>query len=233
MRCILRNWNLTSKMSSRPPVPSFDGSASGSGSSSGSTDAPLDSRQERERQIALMTASLSAVPQYTQYRPPPAPAPCEEDLPVSFGSSRARAAQPKQQQQQEEEEEDGDEYGEQEQTERGGLMDDDEDDESSDDEMGPRPAPSSSSSSSVAKEAPLDPIAAFTAAFKVPVSHSTDLHGFSKAVCALSLEPQGNRLAAGGHDGQAKIFDFGGMDARGIAFRSFVPESGHSVAAIG
>ena len=75
-------------------------------------------------------------------------------------------------------------------------------------------------------------VTSFAQAHKVPVSHQTDLCGFGKAVTCVSVEPSGNRLAGGSQDFSLKLFDFGGMDSRGAAFRSVVPESGHVVVAL-
>lgn len=199
-----------------------------------------------------MTASLSTLPQYTQYKPPQRD---DSELPMSFGGGSSRGKGPPQQQHAADEQQNDDDYDDDDDEragahgrgEKGGDVDEDEDeDEDSDDEMGPKPATSSSSSSfsssssSSSFVAPKDepgtdeedPIAAFTLRHKVPVSHSVDLAGFAKAVSCLSLEPQGNRLCAGSHDGNARLYDFAGMDTRGLAFKAFVPEAGHPVAAL-
>lgn len=67
---------------------------------------------------------------------------------------------------------------------------------------------------------------------KIPISHQVDLRGHEKAIMSFSIEPSGNRVVTGSLDYQAKMYDFGGMDQRHRAFRSFEPVSGHPVVGI-
>lgn len=105
--------------------------------------------------------------------------------------------------------------------------DDDENDGSSEEEGGKLLA-----QSTAALDSSTDLIDAFAQLHKIPVSHQVDLSGFSKAVTCLAGEPSGNRIMAGSSDFNVKLFDFGGMDSRHNAFRTFVPEAGHPVAAL-
>lgn len=73
---------------------------------------------------------------------------------------------------------------------------------------------------------------AFALSRKIPVSHSVDLGKHSKAVSCFSTDPSGNRVVTGSLDYNIKIFDFGGMDTRHVAFKSFEGLSGHIVSSV-
>lgn len=114
-----------------------------------------------------------------------------------------------------------------------GVEDQDEDEESSDDEMGPRPA----SSTGVEEEegqGESEPASEEDAALRqqIPISHEVGLRGHHKSVTALAMDPAGSRVAVGAKDYLVLLYDFGGMDRTGKAFREVEPEEGNPVVAL-
>lgn len=111
-------------------------------------------------------------------------------------------------------------------------VEEDEDEESSDDEMGPRPA----SSTGVEEEGQgeSEPASEEDAALRhqIPISHEVGLRGHHKSVTALAMDPAGSRVAVGAKDYLVLLYDFGGMDRTGKAFREVEPEEGNPVVAL-
>lgn len=56
-----------------------------------------------------------------------------------------------------------------------------------------------------------------------PATHEIILKDHTKVVSALALDPSGARVLSGSHDYDAKLWDFGGMDARCKPFKSWEP----------
>ena len=52
-----------------------------------------------------------------------------------------------------------------------------------------------------------------------------------QTVSALSLDPSGTRVISGSYDYDAKLWDFGGMNAEFKPFRSWEVKEGHQVRA--
>jgi hypothetical protein len=96
-------------------------------------------------------------------------------------------------------------------------------------------------------------IDAFAVEHKIPISHQVlivhdgrcfflliilcyhvqvSLRGHTKAVTCISIEPAGNRVVTGSLDYMVKIYDFGGMDNRHLAFRSAEADEGHPIKSI-
>jgi hypothetical protein len=55
---------------------------------------------------------------------------------------------------------------------------------------------------------------------RTPITHE---------ISALSVDPSGSRIATGGYDYDAKLWDFGGMDARLKPFKSWEPNGNYLV----
>ena len=66
----------------------------------------------------------------------------------------------------------------------------------------------------------------------IPISHSVELIGHTKACVAISFEPSGSRVVTGSLDYNTQIYDFGGMDSRHRPFRSLEAEDGHPVTSL-
>eukprot|EP01039_Chlorochromonas_danica_P001023 gene1025-1109_t len=135
---------------------------------------------------------------------------------------------------------------------QGKVKDDDnveeeEDDDDDDDEFGPQPVPvsgnnpieeqhpstdSSSHHNTTTRTAAEDRVDQYAAIKKIPIESEIFLHGHSKAVSCISIEPAGNRVVTGSLDYCVKLFDFGGMDSRHRPFQSIEPEDGHPVTAV-
>ncbi|XP_073730730.1 WD repeat-containing protein 70 isoform X3 [Misgurnus anguillicaudatus] len=64
---------------------------------------------------------------------------------------------------------------------------------------------------------------------KIPDTHEITLQHGSKTVSALALDPSGARLVTGGYDYDVKFWDFAGMDAALLAFRSLQPFECHQI----
>lgn len=63
----------------------------------------------------------------------------------------------------------------------------------------------------------------------IPASHEVSLEHGTKTVSALSLDPSGARLITGGFDFDIKFWDFAGMDASLLSFRSLRPCECHQI----
>ncbi|XP_054719692.1 WD repeat-containing protein 70-like [Uloborus diversus] len=63
----------------------------------------------------------------------------------------------------------------------------------------------------------------------IPASHEVVLEHGSKTVSAISLDPNGARLATGGYDFDVKFWDFAGMDASLQSFRTLRPCEAHQI----
>jgi len=72
----------------------------------------------------------------------------------------------------------------------------------------------------------------FASKNNIPVSHTVELGGHTKAVTCISYEPSGNRYVTGSLDYHIKMFDFGGMDSRHRSFKSIEVEDSHSIVSI-
>ncbi|KAI9631741.1 putative transcription factor [Dioszegia hungarica] len=64
---------------------------------------------------------------------------------------------------------------------------------------------------------------------RTPITHEIVLKDHTKTVSALSVDPSGSRIATGGYDYDAKLWDFGGMDARLKPFKSWEPNGNYLV----
>lgn len=64
---------------------------------------------------------------------------------------------------------------------------------------------------------------------RTPISHEIVLKDHTKTVSALAVDPSGSRIASGGYDYDAKLWDFGGMDARLKPFKSWEPNGNYLV----
>lgn len=64
---------------------------------------------------------------------------------------------------------------------------------------------------------------------RTPITHEIILKDHTKTVSALSVDPSGSRIATGGYDYDAKLWDFGGMDARLKPFKSWEPNGNYLV----
>jgi WD40 repeat protein len=64
---------------------------------------------------------------------------------------------------------------------------------------------------------------------RTPISHEIVLKDHTKTISALSVDPSGSRIVTGGYDYDAKLWDFGGMDARLKPFKSWEPNGNYLV----
>lgn len=62
-----------------------------------------------------------------------------------------------------------------------------------------------------------------------PITHELTLKDHNKVVSALALDPSGARILSGSHDYDCKLWDFGGMDARGKPFKTWEPSGSYYV----
>jgi WD repeat-containing protein 70 len=62
-----------------------------------------------------------------------------------------------------------------------------------------------------------------------PISHELVLSEHTKVLSAIALDPSGARVLSGSHDYECKLWDFGGMDARGKPFKSWEPSGSYYV----
>jgi len=64
---------------------------------------------------------------------------------------------------------------------------------------------------------------------RTPITHEIILKDHTKTISALSVDPSGSRIITGGYDYDAKLWDFGGMDARLKPFKSWEPNGNYLV----
>lgn len=64
---------------------------------------------------------------------------------------------------------------------------------------------------------------------RTPITHEIVLKDHTKTVSALAVDPSGSRIVSGGYDYDAKLWDFGGMDARLRPFKSWEPNGNYLV----
>ncbi|KAF9513687.1 hypothetical protein BS47DRAFT_1362247 [Hydnum rufescens UP504] len=64
---------------------------------------------------------------------------------------------------------------------------------------------------------------------RFPISHEVTLKDHTKVVSALALDPSGARIASGSHDYDCKLWDFGGMNASLLPFKSWEPAGSYHV----
>ncbi|VDB84497.1 unnamed protein product [Peniophora sp. CBMAI 1063] len=62
-----------------------------------------------------------------------------------------------------------------------------------------------------------------------PITHELTLKDHNKVVSALALDPSGARVLSGSHDYDCKLWDFGGMDARGKPFKTWEPSGSYYI----
>ena len=67
---------------------------------------------------------------------------------------------------------------------------------------------------------------------QLPVNHEFYFKSHPKVVSCLDLDRAGARMISGSKDGNVKIFDLHGMNARGHPFRELEPEDSHSLHAL-
>lgn len=63
----------------------------------------------------------------------------------------------------------------------------------------------------------------------LPISHEITLDHGSRSLSALTLDPNGARLATGSYDYDVKLWDFAGMDASLHSFRTLRPCESHQI----
>ncbi|KAK9474208.1 WD40-repeat-containing domain protein [Dipodascopsis tothii] len=69
---------------------------------------------------------------------------------------------------------------------------------------------------------------------ELPISHEIFLKNHTKTVSALSIDPQGTRMATGSFDYDMNLYDFSGMDMRALTpFRTVEPVEAHHIHELG
>ncbi|PFH50750.1 hypothetical protein AMATHDRAFT_60593 [Amanita thiersii Skay4041] len=62
-----------------------------------------------------------------------------------------------------------------------------------------------------------------------PITHEVVLKDHTKVISALALDPSGARIVSGSHDYDCKLWDFGGMDHRCQAFKTWEPAGSYHI----
>lgn len=66
----------------------------------------------------------------------------------------------------------------------------------------------------------------------LPITHEVVLEGHQKALQAIDIDRNGNRMITGGLDYLLKIWDFPGMNRKLKSMREYRPFDGHPITAL-